>query len=254
MSINKQLGEILMKTVSTSPPQCDMPSLLSILLEARAPLEFASLGLNFHSLSTAPKGDGRPVMLVPGYLASDISMRPLGAYLTHLDYKVFYPEMGRNMGKVNTDMRRLGNRAESICAELDGHKVTLIGWSLGGVITREAARLFPDAVREVITLGTPIIGGPKFTSVGKQYVTANNIDLDAFELDVHHRNSIGFKQAITSIYSKTDGVVGWQASVDTYNKHANNIEVSSSHLGLGVNPQVWKIIAETLHNASSPAN
>lgn len=254
MSINNELGEILLNTTSTSPPQCNTPSLMSILLEARAPLEFASLGLYFHSLSIAPKGDGRPVLLVPGYLAGAISMRPLGAFLTHLGYKVFYPEMGRNMGKVNTDMHKLGNRAESICTELDGHKVTLIGWSLGGVITRETARLFPEAVREVITLGTPIIGGPKFTSIGKQYVAANNIDVDAFELDVHHRNSIGFKQAITSIYSKTDGVVGWQASVDIYNKHANNIEVSSSHLGLGVNPQVWKIIAETLNKTSSPAN
>ncbi|MGK0371049.1 MAG: pimeloyl-ACP methyl ester carboxylesterase [Glaciecola sp.] len=243
-----------MKTVSTSPPQCDKPSLFSILLEVRAPFEFASLGLYINSLSKAPKGDGRPVLLVPGYLASDISMRPLGTYLTHLGYKVYYPEMGRNRGKVNTDMLILGARAESISAELDGHKVTLIGWSLGGVITREAARLFPDAVAAVITMGTPIIGGPKFTSVGNQYVKANNIDVDAFELDVHQRNSIGIKQAITSIYSKTDGVVGWQASVDIYNKHANNIEVTGSHIGLGVNPQVWKIIAETLHSAYSPTN
>ncbi|MFT5542093.1 MAG: pimeloyl-ACP methyl ester carboxylesterase [Glaciecola sp.] len=238
-----------LKTISALPPQCDKPSLLSIMLEARAPLEFASLSLHIRSLSKAPKGDGRPVLLVPGYLASDMSMRPLGTYLKHLGYKVYYPEMGRNMGKVNTDMLRLGARAESISAELDGHMVTLIGWSLGGVITREAARLFPESVREVITMGTPIIGGPKFTSVGRQYVKANNIDVDAFELDVHQRNSIGFKQAITSIYSKTDGVVGWQASVDTYNKHANNVEVTGSHLGLGVNPQVWKIIARTLHNA-----
>lgn len=243
-----------MKTISTLPPQCEKPSLLSILLEARAPLEFASLGLLIRSLSNAPKGDGRPVLLVPGYLASDISMRPLGAFLSHLGYRVYYTEMGRNMGKVNTDMMRLGARTESIYTQLDGHKVTLIGWSLGGVITREAARLFPKSVREVITLGSPIIGGPKFTSVGKRYVKANDIDMEAFELDVHQRNSIGFKQAITSIYSKTDGVVGWQASVDTYNKHANNIEVSGSHLGLGLNPKVWKIIAKTLHEAYIPSN
>jgi pimeloyl-ACP methyl ester carboxylesterase len=245
------IGEKLLNSVNTSPPQCDKPSLLSIILEARAPLEFASLGLHIYSLSKAPKGDGRPVLLVPGYLAGDISMRPLGTFLTHLGYKVYYPEMGRNMGRVNADMLRLGARAESISAQLDGHKVTLIGWSLGGVITREAARLYPDSVREVITLGSPIIGGPKFTSVGMQYIMANNIDVDAFELDVHQRNSIGFKQAITSIYSKTDGVVGWQASVDIYNEHANNIEVTGSHLGLGVNPQVWKIIAQTLHRANS---
>ncbi|WP_371194414.1 esterase/lipase family protein [Glaciecola sp. SC05] len=235
-----------MKTLNSAPPQCEKPSLLSILLEARAPLEFASLGLCVHALSKAPKGDGRPILLVPGYMASDTSMRPLGSYLSYLGYSVYYSEMGRNKGRVNTDMLRLGARAESIQAALDGQKVTLIGWSLGGIITREAARLFPNTVREVITLGSPIIGGPKFTSIGKRYVAANDIDIDAFEIDVHLRNSIGFTQAVTSIYSKTDGVVGWQASVDIYNKHAKNIEVKSSHLGLGVNPQVWKIIAQTL--------
>ena len=243
-----------MNTVNTSPPQCEKPSLLSILLEARAPFEFASLGLYIRSLSKSPKGDGRPVLLVPGYLANDISMKPLGAFLRHLGYRVYFPEMGRNMGNVNFDILRLGERAENIHTELGDSKVTLIGWSLGGVITREAARLFPSFIREVITLGTPIIGGPKFTSIGKQYVKANSIDMDAFELDVHRRNSIGFAQAITSIYSKSDGVVGWQASIDTYNKQANNIEVSSSHLGLGVNPEVWKIIAKTLHDSSTSAN
>lgn len=221
-----------------------------MLLEARAPLEFASLGLCIRSLLNAPKGDGRPLILIPGYLASDRSMRPLGAFLKYLGYVVHYPEMGRNMGKVNTDMLRLGARAQAIYRESKGQKVTLIGWSLGGVIARETTRLFPDAVNEVITMGTPIIGGPKFTSIGKQYVLANNINIDEFELDVHQRNSIGFSQPITSIYSKTDGVVGWQASVDVYNKQAKNVEVNGSHLGLGVNPQVWKIIAKTL-NASN---
>ena len=236
-----------MKTTHDTPPQCDKPSLLSMLLEARAPIEFAALGLYARSLSKQPKGNGRPVLLVPGYLAGDLSMRPLGTYLSYLGYCVYYPRMGRNMGNVNTDMLRLGARAESIFEELGGQQVAMIGWSLGGIITRETARLFPKAINEVITLGSPIIGGPKFTSIGKRYISANNIDIDAFELDVHQRNSLGFSQAITSIYSKSDGVVGWQASVDTYNKHAKNIEVSGSHLGLGLNPRVWKIIAQTLH-------
>lgn len=235
-----------MKTVSSSPPQCEKPSLLSILLEVRAPLEFASLALHASSLCKAPKGNGKPVLLVPGYHADDYSMRPLGAYLSYLGYRVYYTDMGRNMGKVNTDMHRLGARAESICEQLKGGKETLIGWSLGGVLTREAARLFPDSVQEVITLGTPVIGGPKFTSISKQYAYANQINIGEFELDIHERNCMGFKQAVTSIYSKTDGVVGWQASIDSYNPQANNIEVSGSHLGLGVNPQVWKIIAEIL--------
>jgi predicted esterase YcpF (UPF0227 family) len=150
------------------------------------------------------------------------------------------------MGKVNTDMMRLGDRVGSVSQALGGDKITLIGWSLGGVLTREVARLFPDIVQEVLTLGTPIVGGPKFTSVGERYAKLNNIDLEAFELDVHQRNSIGLTQPVTSIYSKSDGVVAWQASVDIYNQQAVNIEVDGSHMGLGVNPKTWLTIADVL--------
>jgi predicted esterase YcpF (UPF0227 family) len=230
------------------PPQFPKPSLFNILREVRAPFEFASVALNLHALRQAPRGNGRAVLLVPGYLADDHSMRPLGAYLKYLGYDAYYTELGRNMGKVNTDMMRLGDRVESVSQSVGGEKVTLIGWSLGGVLTREVARLFPDVVQEVLTLGTPIVGGPKFTSVGKRYARQNNIDLEEFELDVHQRNSIGLTQPVTSIYSKSDGVVSWQASVDTYNQQAANIEVNGSHMGLGVNPKVWLTIADVLGN------
>lgn len=228
------------------PPQLSKPTLLDILSEVRAPFEFASVVLHIRALSKAPIGDARAVMLVPGYLADDYSMRPLGTFLKYLGYDVYYTEMGRNMGKVNTDMLRLGDRVGAVSRGLNGEKITLIGWSLGGVLTREAARLFPSIIQEVLTLGTPIVGGPKFTSVGDRYAKANNIDLEKFELDVHQRNSIGLTQPVTSIYSKSDGVVGWQASVDIYNQHAVNIEVDGSHMGLGVNPKVWLTIANIL--------
>lgn len=230
----------------SSPPQFSKPTLFHILGEIRAPFEFASIALNFLALSKAPKGNGQPVMLVPGYMADDYSMRPLGAYLRYLGYNVHYTQMGRNMGKVNTDMMRLGDKVESISQSLGGEKFILIGWSLGGVLSREVARLFPDAVEQVLTLGTPIVGGPKFTSVGKRYAKQNNINLEKFELDVHQRNSIGLTQPVTSIYSKSDGIVSWQASIDTYNQHATNIEVTGSHIGLGVNPKVWLTIADVL--------
>lgn len=242
-----------MVTAPSTPPQLKRPNLLNILLETRAPLEFASLGLQAKQLRNAPKGDGRAIMLVPGYMTDDYSMWPLGRYLRFLGYDVYYTEMGRNRGNVDTDMIRLGERVETISSKLEGSTITILGWSLGGVLAREAARLYPKVVREVITFGTPIVGGPKFTSVGKRYAKLKNIDLEAFERDVHQRNLMGFSQPVTSIYSKSDGVVGWEASVDIYNQHANNIEVVGSHLGLGVNPQVWQIIADILANSPSPA-
>jgi len=119
------------------------------------------------------------------------------------------------------------------------------------VSAREAARLFEPYVREVITLGTPIIGGPKYTSVGRRFAEMANLDLDAFELEVHQRNTIGIKQPVTSIYSKTDGVVSWRASVDSYNPQAKNIEVNSSHFGLGANGKVWHLIANVLADSTA---
>ena len=143
-------------------------------------------------------------ILVPGYMADDYSMWPLGKFLQHLGYNVFYPDMGRNRGNVDNDIPILGQRIGDIYVELDNKQVTVLGWSLGGVLAREVARLFPEYVREVITFGTPIVGGPKYTFPGKRYARAKNLDLDEFEKEVHERNSIGFEQPVTSIYSKTD--------------------------------------------------
>ena len=84
----------------------------------------------------------------------------------------------------------------------------------------------------------------------ERFARSENLDLDAFELEVHDRNSIGIKQPVTSIYSRLDGVVGWRASVDVYNEHARNIEVYSSHFGIGANGRVWRLIADTLGGES----
>jgi len=225
---------------------CQPPSRFATLLELRAPLDWASLVYRAPQLAAAPKGDGRPVMLIPGYGADETSMRPLGRYLRFLGYDVYDWAQGRNRGDVENDIQRVGQRTREIHAARGGEAVTLIGWSLGGVAAREAARLFEPYVREIITLGTPIIGGPKYTLAANSFAKSAKLDLDEFEKEVHERNSIGIKQPVASIYSKADGVVGWQASIDIYNKQARNIRVNSSHFGLGANGEVWRLIAGVL--------
>lgn len=222
------------------------PGRLATLMELRAPLDWASLIYRAPLLALAPKGDGRPVMLIPGYGTDERSMRPLGRYLEYLGYDVYDWAQGRNRGDVENDIQRVGKRTREIHDALGNAPVTLIGWSLGGVSAREVARLFEPYVREVITMGTPIIGGPKYTTVGRRFAEMANLNLDEFEKEVHARNSIGIRQPVTSIYSKADGVVSWQASIDTYNKQARNIEVNSSHFGLGANGKVWHLIANLL--------
>jgi len=230
----------------SSAPSCNGPDPINRFFELRAPLEWATLPMGAPCLLTAPQGDGRPVILAPGYMASERSMRPLELYLNHLGYTARSWGLGRNRGNVEDDILRLGEVVESLF-ELEGETpVTLIGWSLGGVVAREVARLYEPCVREVITMGTPIIGGPKYTAVGKYFAQSQGLNLDQFEHEVHERNSVGLRQPVTSIYSKLDGVVGWEASIDVYNPQARNIEVSASHLGLGCSPRVWRIIADTL--------
>lgn len=232
--------------METAIPRYKAPHRLATLLEVRAPLDWATLLLRAPWLATAPKGDGRPLALLPGYGAEERSLNPLYHYLNYLGYNTFHWGLGRNTGNVDGLVKMMGNRVADISEYSGGEPVTLIGWSLGGVVARETARLFEPLVREVITMGTPIVGGPKYTAVGAQFASRAGLDLDKFEHEVHARNSLGLKQPITSIYSKSDGVVAWRASVDTYNKQARNIEVHSSHFGLGNSAAVWLQIAKTL--------
>jgi len=165
--------EIMQKYVADFEP----PSRLATLMELRAPLDWASLLYRAPQLAVAPKGDGRPVMLIPGYGTDETSMRPLSRYLEYLGYDVYDWAQGRNRGDVEKDIRRVGKRTQEIHDARGKEPVTLIGWSLGGVAAREAARLFESYVREVVTLGTPIIGGPKYTSVGRRFAEQANLDL-----------------------------------------------------------------------------
>ena len=142
-------------------PSARRPSRLATLAELRAPLDWATLLVYMPQLLRAPRGDGRPVMLLPGYGTDEKSMRPLGSYLRYLGYDVYHWGQGRNRGNVDRYTRAMGKRAKDIHDRLDDTPLTLIGWSLGGVIARETARLHAPYVREVITLGTPILGGPK---------------------------------------------------------------------------------------------
>ena len=167
-------------TESAEIPVAQRPSRLATLLEIRAPLDWATLLLHAPRLRNAPRGDGRPVMLLPGYGTDEASMRPLGRYLRFLGYDVYDWGVGRNRGKVNEYTQLVGERVRELHDELGDVPLTLIGWSLGGVIARETARLHEPFVREVITLGTPIVGGPKYTATARRYAK-HGFDLDEIE-------------------------------------------------------------------------
>ncbi|NND00384.1 MAG: alpha/beta fold hydrolase [Gammaproteobacteria bacterium] len=221
------------------------PSFLAVARESLSGFEFARLAAAVPVLRRQPKGNGEPVMVLPGYAASDRSTVPLRAYLSWLGYDTCGWDLGRNTGNVRELLPRVANRVRLIGQQKGS--VNLIGWSLGGVIAREVAREIPAMVRQVVTMGSPVVGGPKYTSLGSAFA-GQGVDLDAIEARIAARESRPIRVPVTSIYSKRDGIVSWQASIDRHNPQVDHIEVGATHLGLGISPDVFRIIAAKLVN------
>lgn len=220
------------------------PGPASLLREGLGLLELPRLLLRFPELARMPRGSGQPVMVLPGFGASDGSTFVLRSYLRFLGYQVRGWRMGVNTGQVAELLPRVRRRVAS-AADRGGEPVRLIGWSLGGVLAREVARDAPDLVRSVITLGSPIVGGPKYTAVGRIYAQ-QGVDLDALEAEIEGREATPIRVPITAIWSRADGIVAWQACVDRRSPDAENVEVVATHLGLGFAADVYRVIAERL--------
>ncbi|MDJ0709095.1 MAG: alpha/beta fold hydrolase [Woeseiaceae bacterium] len=221
-------------------------------LEPRALLEALALVPAAPFLLAQSRGDGRQVMLLPGFMADERTMWPLQRYLNYLGYDALPWGLGRNNGQPEQDAGRVVEQLNQV--RRADEPITLIGWSLGGVIAREVARREPDKVREVITLGTPVEGGPKYTATSKQFEENKHLDLDTLEQHIHEVNSKGIDCPLTIVYSRGDGIVDWRAAIDRYNPQARHRRIAGSHLGMAVNPVVWRVIARTLAGNSARAS
>ena len=219
------------------------PSRLLQLLELRA---FGELGASLALLPLlrkAPHGDGHPVLVLPGLIASDTSTAMLRAYLADRGYAVHGWGLGRNMGLRPGLERQMKARLREIHRE-SGRRVSIVGWSLGGVYAREIAAAAPEAVRTVITLGSPIHGDPRSTNAWQVYEWASGQSIDDPQL--RRPRSAAPPVPTTSIYSRSDGVVAWQSSFEPPSTCTESIEVMGSHCGLGVNASVLYAIADRL--------
>lgn len=226
------------KTESPTPPS---PWLL--LLEARAPWELAALGASLPLLKRAAAGDTHPVMVFPGLGASDLSTLPLRNLLNALGHRAEPWAQGLNLGP------RAGvlEQAEEDLERLYRHyqrRISLVGWSLGGLYAREIAKRHPQWVRSVVTLGTPFTGHPRATHAWKFFEWVSGIDSH----DEERLETLREPPPVpcTSIYSKSDGIVAWACSVNEPGPQVENIEVPASHIGLGVNPLVLYAVCDRL--------
>lgn len=220
------------------------PNRLLLLLEgARAPWEYAALLAASPWLSKLPPGDGHPVLVFPGLGASDITTLPLRHFLRERGYAPYPWEQGFNVGPRQGVLESCVEQLRSLSARHE-QKVSLIGWSLGGVYAREAAKEAPEQTRCVITLGSPFTGHPRATHAWRIFEFLSG--QSAHDPVLRERVRRAPPVPTTSIYSRTDGIVAWRCSINEDTPQAENIEVHASHVGMGMNPLALYAIADRL--------
>jgi pimeloyl-ACP methyl ester carboxylesterase len=225
---------------SSAPPWS-----LSLTDPGRAAVEFGLLVGARPLWRTLPVGDGHPVLVLPGLLAGDGSTWALRRTLRRLGYRVHGWRLGRNIGPTARAVSGMADRLDHLCSRY-GTPVSVIGWSLGGIYARAMARRSPSSVRQVITLGTPfrlVDRNQSRASAAFERFSHLHVERATVPLDLETEP---LPVPATSIYSRLDGVVSWQACLDLRSPRAENISVIGSHFGYGHNPAVIWAIADRL--------
>lgn len=205
--------------------------------------------LNVPLKSVCTHGDGHPVIIFPGLGGGDGTTHYLRTFLNDIGYKAYGWDLGRNYGPrkgMASMMMDIEERLFEVYLESGQRPVSLIGWSLGGIYAREVAKMQPDQVRQVITMGTPFKASAGGTNAAGLYELLSG---DNSHKDPNVIASIAVPPQVpfTSLYSKTDGVVHWECSIENTSPMAENIEIQgASHLGLGHNPIAMYLLANRL--------
>ncbi|MEN9805996.1 MAG: hypothetical protein RL756_504 [Pseudomonadota bacterium] len=231
------------------------PSIVNVLLEARAGGELAMLLPQWPMLRLmAPKGAGR-VIVLPGFLADDRWTWLLRQFLRDLGYQVEPWSLGVNRGPLMDYVTAISSRLEQDAAA-GVENASLVGWSRGGLIAREVARDVPHLVRSVVTLGSPVRGGHTGTRIGPWVVSTSGVSSRFISNWFDERSQRPIQVPVTSIYSRSDGVVSWKACRDESTPGLRHQEIESSHIGLVANAGVYRAVAEalgTVHRATQGA-
>ena len=226
-------------------PDIKAPAPHLLALEARVCAEAPLFWLRTLSVRGLPRGDGHAVLLLPGFGAGDLAMRPLRRALSRLGYAAYGWDLGVNLGMRPHIRNALSQRLQKLHAQHQG-PVSLIGWSLGGVFARELARHQPQLVRAVYTLGSPFNGRPDANNMMPLFRLANrgkpvNLDWEGF-----CRRAAPPPVPCIAIYSKTDGIVDWRCAIENAAPNTENVEVRGSHFGLATNLAVLRVLAQRL--------
>ncbi|QYJ08167.1 esterase/lipase family protein [Qipengyuania flava] len=233
--------------MTTTAIEARPPSRLLTLAEpGRAMGELASFYALRPLLSGLPRGDGHGVLVLPGFMASDYSTAPLRSLLSDLGYEAAGWNLGRNVRVDNARIEAMMGCVEEL-HERTGRTISIVGWSLGGVFARELAKMAPEKVRSVISLGSPISDDRNHTNARRLFEYLNGEEPEPMQGGNFRKLAEAPPVPTTSILTRTDGVVHWRGSVQCGDREdCENIEVHASHCGLGVNPAAIYAIADRL--------
>ena len=215
-----------------------------VLLEGRAAGEAMNTTLQLPMLKRqVPHGSG-PVMALPGFMADDSATWLLRHFLAGIGYRVTGWGQGLNRGPMLRYLPQIEHRLVESSANAES--VSLVGWSRGGVMARELARDRPDLVRSVVTLGSPVRGGARGTRIGPLVSRTTGINIEQMARIQADRQRRTIRVPVTAIYSRTDGVVSWQACRDETTPGLVHEEVDCSHIGMVANAEVFRKVAAAL--------
>ncbi len=231
--------------------------MLDALGELRVPLEATIywLGALGHPWPHVKPLNSKVVMLIPGFLAGDVTLAPMANFCRWLGHRAVYAGIWSNSECPRDTMRKLKSRL-ALVHEKFGHPIVLIGQSLGGVYAREIAREHPEMVERVITLGSPIRQPRRAANLAVQAVARSMAALrgkadgclsESCQCGLMLSDESSAQVPATHVYSRTDGVVHWQSCVDLSGAATvENVEVTGSHVGMGLNADVYRVIADRL--------
>lgn len=221
------------------------PSLfVAIALQTLVLRELSRLARRRDREPPVPFEERSTVVVLPGMGVGDGTTAPLRRFLRRRGFDARGWSLGRHRPEADETLRRFLPRLEALAVETRA-PVALIGWSLGGIVAREAARLRPDLVRSVATLGTPVVGGLRHTAIAGLF-RIQGWDLADIERRVAAAQRIPIRVPLTAIWSRRDGIVAWQACVDLATPGAVNLEARSCHWALGLDPDVLAALAHHL--------
>ena len=212
----------------------------------RAGLDVASLLTTWPLLAAARRGDGHPVLVLPGLLTGDPGTVLLRNVLRALGHDVSGWSLGTNRGSTGRVVQELRTRVAELHRS-SGRRVSLVGWSLGGMFAQQLARAAPGSIRGIVTLGSPVVRGAEWLRAASRIVDRTpRLPRSAATLPRPWAEAGPLRVPATSVYSRADGVVPWPSCTYELRPRRENVEVRGSHLGLVYNPAVLWLLADRL--------